>query len=74
MTFSLRHLVIFFVLTFAWSWICWLLMPIVKTDLSYLYSALFFLGGFGPGLATVTVVAMTGGWHNGTHTHQGLSS
>lgn len=74
MTFSLRHLVIFFVLTFAWSWICWLLMPIVRTDLSYLYSALFFLGGFGPGLAAVTVVAMTVGRRDGTHTPQGLPS
>jgi uncharacterized protein len=61
MTHSPTHLVIFFSLTFVWSWTCWLLTPIVKADSSYISSALFFLGGFGPSLAAVTLVAMTGG-------------
>ena len=61
MTHSPTHLVIFFSLTFGWSWTCWLLTSIVKADSSYASSALFFLGGFGPSLAAVAVVAMTGG-------------
>lgn len=61
MTHSLRHLLIFFGLTFAWSWTCWLLTPIVKADSSYASSALFFLGGFGPSLAAVTLVGIEGG-------------
>lgn len=58
---SVKLLPGFFALTFAWSWACWLLAPIVKTDSSYVSSALFFLGGFGPGLAAVTLVAINGG-------------
>jgi uncharacterized protein len=61
MTDSSTRLLIFFGLTFAWSWACWLLTPIVKTESSYLSSTLFFLGGFGPGLAAVTLVAINGG-------------
>ncbi len=61
MTPSTRHLVIYFALTFAWSWTCWLLTPSVKADSSYASSALFFLGGFGPSLAAVTLVGVTGG-------------
>lgn len=51
----------FFVLTFAWSWSCWLLAPLVKTYSSFTSSALFFLGGFGPTVAAVAVVAMRSG-------------
>jgi uncharacterized protein len=51
----------FFVLTFAWSWSCWLLAPLVKTHPSFASSALFFLGGFGPTVAAVAVVAMSSG-------------
>ena len=51
----------FFTLTFAWSWACWLLAPVVEADLSFASSALFFLGGFGPSLAAFTVVAVTSG-------------
>jgi uncharacterized protein len=64
---SVKLLSGFFALTFAWSWACWLLAPIVKTDSSYVSSALFFLGGVGPSLAAVTLVAMNGG-RAGLHT------
>ncbi len=58
---SSKKLWIFFAFTFAWLWTCWLLTPVVKFDSSLASSALFFLGGFGPSLAAVTVVGMTGG-------------
>lgn len=58
---SSKHSLTFFALAFAWSWSCWLLAPVVKFDSSFASSALFFLGGFGPSLAAVTVVGMTGG-------------
>jgi uncharacterized protein len=58
---SPRRLLIFFVLTFAWSWTCWLLTPIVKADSASAASTLFFLGGFGPSIAAVIVVSATGG-------------
>ena len=74
MQYPLRRLAIFFALTFSWSWTRRLLIPIVKADSSYLSSAMSLLGGFGPSLAAVTLVAMTGGRRNGTHTHQGLPS
>ena len=56
-----KRLSVFFALTFAWSWTCWLLTPIVMADSSYASSALFFLGGFGPSLAAVTLVGIEGG-------------
>ncbi len=55
------RLSIFFVLTFGWSWTCWLLAPVVKPGSNYASSALFFLGGFGPSVAATAVVAMTSG-------------
>lgn len=58
---SSKQLLTFFALAFAWSWTCWLLAPVVKFDSNFASSALFFLGGFGPSLAAVTVVGMTGG-------------
>lgn len=61
MTHTLRQLLIFFALTFVWSWTCWLLAPSLKADSSYASSALFFLGGFGPSIAAVMVVGLTGG-------------
>jgi uncharacterized protein len=59
---SSTRLLIFFALTFVWSWACWLLSPLVKTHSSGAASALFFLGGFGPSLAAITLVGITGGW------------
>lgn len=61
MTSSLKRLVIFFALTFAGSWTCWLLVPMVKDASNYASSALFILGGFGPSLAAFTVIGITGG-------------
>lgn len=62
MMYSLTRLLIFFALTFVWSWACWLLSPLVKAHSSSATSALFLLGGFGPSLAAVTLVGITGGW------------
>jgi hypothetical protein len=62
MTSSPTRLLIFFALTFAWSWTCWLLVPMVNADSNCAASTLFFLGGFGPSLAAVIVVGVTGGW------------
>lgn len=56
-----KPLMRFFALTFGWSWTCWLLAPIVKTESSYASSALFFLGGFGPSIAAIIVVGMISG-------------
>jgi uncharacterized protein len=58
---SRRRLLTFFALTFVWSWTCWLLEPVVKDTSNIASSALFFLGGFGPSLAAVAIVAITGG-------------
>jgi len=46
----------FFALTFAWSWACWVLSSIMKTEASVTARALFLIGGFGPGIAAVSVV------------------
>ena len=61
MKFLSHRLIQFFVVTFVWSWSCWLLAPVVKAEAAFASSALFFLGGFGPSLAAVAVVAMNGG-------------
>jgi uncharacterized protein len=59
--YSPRRLLLFFALTFMWSWTCWLLAPIVKDTSNYASNVLFFLGGFGPIVSAVAIVAMTGG-------------
>lgn len=56
-----RRLLIFFALTFVWSWTCWLLAPVVQPATTSASSALFFLGGFGPSLAAVVVVGVADG-------------
>ena len=58
---SSKQLMIFFVMTFAWSWTCWLLAPVVQADSSFAAGALFFLGVFGPSLAAACLVCMTSG-------------
>lgn len=58
---SSKRLLIFFALTFAWSWSCWLFAPIIKTESASAASTLFLLGGFGPSIAAITVVAATSG-------------
>jgi hypothetical protein len=74
MQYPFRCRAIFFALTSTWSWAGWLLTPIVEADSSHLSAALFFLGGFVPSQAEVTVVAMTCGRRNRTPTHQGQPS
>ena len=61
MKFLSHRLIQFFALTFVWSWSCWLLAAIAKPGSNYASSTLFFLGGFGPSLAAIAVVAMSGG-------------
>ena len=58
---STPRLLIFFALTFAWSWTCWLLTLWVKSDSGYAANTLFFFGGFGPTIAAVTIVSATEG-------------
>lgn len=60
-THSPKQLLAFFVMTFAWSWTCWLLAPVVQADSSFAASALFFLGGFGPSSAATCLVCITSG-------------
>jgi uncharacterized protein len=52
-------LLCFFALTFAWSWACWALSPVVRPELSWLATLLMFAGSFGPSLAAIVVVAST---------------
>ena len=61
MTDPAKSISIFFLLTFVWSWSCWLLAPVVQAESNYASSALFFLGGFGPSLAAIAVVCLYGG-------------
>lgn len=51
----------FFILTFAWSWTCWLLVPAVKPHVPWAGTVLGFAGGFGPSLAAVAIVWGTRG-------------
>ncbi len=55
------RLLVFFELTFAWSWGCWLLSSIVKPQFPSLAGALFLAGGFGPSIAAIAVVRYVGG-------------
>lgn len=61
MSHSLKRLSTFFALTFAWSWTCWLLALLAQTTSANAGRTLFFLGGFGPAIAAVVVVAGTSG-------------
>lgn len=60
-------LALFFGLTFGWSWAFWLGAALVRGTSSNTASVLQVLGGFGPSLAAVVVVAHTEG-------HTGLKS
>jgi len=55
------RLVAFFVLAFAWSWICWLLSSMFRPQWSILGMVLFIAGGFGPSIAAIAVVRCTNG-------------
>ena len=51
----------FFALTFLWSWMCWLLALVVKTQSPSLATVLMFTGSFGPSLAAIAIVSISGG-------------
>jgi uncharacterized protein len=55
------RLLVFFALAFAWSWICWLMSSVVKSQSPSLAGALFLAGGFGPSIAAIAVVSYVGG-------------
>lgn len=55
------RLLAFFALTFAWSWICWLLSSVIRPQLPTLGMVLFIAGSFGPGIAATAVVRYVGG-------------
>ncbi|PZO56970.1 MAG: CPBP family intramembrane metalloprotease [Phormidesmis priestleyi] len=55
------RLLAFFALTFAWSWICWLLAATCRPQLPTLGTVLFIVGSFGPGIAAIAVVRYTSG-------------
>jgi membrane protease YdiL (CAAX protease family) len=52
---------VFFALAFVWSWACWLLSARLNAGSPVAANTLFFIGGFGPSLAAVAVVAHGGG-------------
>jgi uncharacterized protein len=58
---SAKALLSFFTLAFAWSWTFWMLSPLLKAASPIAATALFMVGGFGPSLAAVAVVARHGG-------------
>lgn len=53
--------IVFFVLAFAWSWFFWLLAPLLRPEAPVTATALALVGGFGPSLAAVAVVAHQAG-------------
>jgi len=58
---SAASLLTFFALAFAWSWACWLLARAIKADAPVAATVLSLVGGFGPSLAAVVVMANCAG-------------
>lgn len=58
---SAASLLSFFALAFAWSWACWFLAPAVKSEAPVAGTVLSLVGGFGPSLAALVVVAFISG-------------
>ena len=58
---SAASLLAFFALAFAWSWTCWLLAPLFKMNAPVASTTLALVGGFGPSLAALVVVAHSSG-------------
>jgi membrane protease YdiL (CAAX protease family) len=52
---------IFVAASFAISWACWLLAPVIKPESATAAAVLSALGGFGPGIAAVVVIGQIGG-------------
>jgi uncharacterized protein len=57
---SAKAVLWFFTLAFAWSWTFWMLSPLLKAASPIAATAVFMVGGFGPSLAAVAVVARYG--------------
>ena len=51
----------FFALAFAWSWTFWLLAPALKADFPVTSITMSLMGGFGPSLAALVIVACSSG-------------
>ena len=56
-----NHGVAFVAIACVWSWSFWLLAPLTKAQSPWVAGVLSTLGGFGPGVAAVALVAWTGG-------------
>ena len=56
----------FYILAFAWSWICWLLSSLIRPQLPSLGMVLFLAASFGPGITAIAVVRYTTG-QDGLH-------
>lgn len=54
-------MITFFALAFAWSWSFWLVAPLFRSELPLAATALGLIGGFGPSLAALFVVARHAG-------------
>ena len=52
---------LFFALAFGWSWICWVSAAVLKNGSPFPSGALQMLGGLGPSIAAVVVVAHSRG-------------
>ena len=46
----------FFAIAFAWSWTCWLALPLLNEDFPAAAGVLALTGGFGPSVAAIIVV------------------
>ncbi len=55
------HLLLFFALTFAWSWLFWWGSSTVKSGSTTVALVLSTTASFGPGLAAITVIGFTQG-------------
>jgi membrane protease YdiL (CAAX protease family) len=58
---SAASLLSFFALAFAWSWACWLIAQALKVNAPVAATVLSLVGGFGPTLAAVVVMATCAG-------------
>jgi membrane protease YdiL (CAAX protease family) len=55
---SMRAVLTFFVLTFAWTWGLWGIVTLIREQVPGLGNALYLAGAFGPSLAAVFVTLM----------------
>ncbi|MFX0041250.1 MAG: type II CAAX prenyl endopeptidase Rce1 family protein [Promethearchaeota archaeon] len=58
--FELRNIVLFLLITFAWTWLLWLASVISPTGHSnFLFSVLFIIGGYGPSVSAFLLTYIT---------------